>query len=431
MAGDSGLADLRFEGYSMGALADQLDKLRQGPGSESLFQAVQALTQIADGLAETDRVLREQLAAIGVSWEGTAGEGGQEATKNSSIYAADAVPTVEQSADGVNEQGDTFSSTRNGAPDGKQLRGPTELNGFDRFAGALGHTTDNAQQVRQTQQAHQQAVAAMNGYSQGSQAALGSYQSLPVPPGLNLVATPVPTTGTTSVQGFSSGGGSFRPSGAPGPGGGGGYAPPPGGGGSGDFSGVNPNNPGNPGGPGGNPGGSGGSGGPGGGGNSTPNLPGRSSGVGPITPGLPGMPGGGNNFAGLRPGFSGALMGDIAAAAGIAGAGGAGAAAGASAEKDRLIRGAKNAEAAEGRAARGLNAAADVPEEQARAARNAERLAGGKAGRPAASLMQPAAAGAGAPGEDDEEHVRKYGIDSDDVFGDDRLVVSPVLGEDD
>ncbi|HVK20278.1 MAG TPA: hypothetical protein VM677_02850 [Actinokineospora sp.] len=45
--------------------------------------------------------------------------------------------------------------------------------------------------------------------------------------------------------------------------------------------------------------------------------------------------------------------------------------------------------------------------------------------------MQPAAAGAGAPGEDDDEHVRKYGIDSDDVFGDDRLVIPPVLGQDD
>ncbi|MDQ3402440.1 MAG: hypothetical protein M3548_03475 [Actinomycetota bacterium] len=45
--------------------------------------------------------------------------------------------------------------------------------------------------------------------------------------------------------------------------------------------------------------------------------------------------------------------------------------------------------------------------------------------------MQPAAGGASASGEEDGEHVRKYGIDSEDVFGDERLVIAPVLGQDD
>ncbi len=435
MAGDNGLGNLRFEGFSYGALAEQLDRLRQGPGSESLFRAVRALIQIADGLSETDRTLRAELAKIGVEWQGAASDGGQEATKNSSIYAAEAVPNVAHSAGGVSEQGDAFSTTRNGAPEGSELRGPSQYNWLDRALGFLGHTSDNAKQVDQTRAAHQQAAAAMNGYSQGSQAALGNYQSLPVPPGLSLVSQPVPDHNSTSVQGFTSGQGSYTPAG-------GGTAPgAPGsvgvpGGAPGQFSGVNAGSPGSPGYSGGGPGGQfGGAPNTGGGGGGTPGL-GRVSGVGPVGPGFGGMPASGGLPGGLRPGFPGALMGEIATAAGIAGAGGAGAAAGASAEKDKLVRGggAKGlgGAGAEGRAARGgLSSVADAMDEDGRAARNAERLAGGRGGKPASSLMSPAATGAGAPGEEDEEHVRKYGIDSDDVFGDDRLVISPVLGEDD
>ena len=44
--------------------------------------------------------------------------------------------------------------------------------------------------------------------------------------------------------------------------------------------------------------------------------------------------------------------------------------------------------------------------------------------------MSPAAGGARGEGEEDGEHVRKYGVDSDDVFGDERMVVQAVIGED-
>ncbi|CRK60468.1 PREDICTED: hypothetical protein [Alloactinosynnema sp. L-07] len=420
MAGDNGLGDLRFEGYGHNELATELDRLRQGPGSESLHRAVAALKTISEGLAETDRVLREELAKIGVEWEGAASEGGTEATKNSSVYAEEAGATVDQSAGGVREQGETFSNTRNGAPEGSDLRGPTKLSGVDRFAGAvLGHTTDHAKQVQQTNAAHQQAVTSMNGYSSGSQAALGNYQSLPVPPGMSLESTPYHPNGTTSAQTFNGNPSTFTPSGSTGPGVPGQTSVPPGGGQQ--YTGV-PGQPGNPGHvptTGGQP--------PGG-------LPGRVSGVAPVVPGFGGLPATGGFPPGLRPGFPGGLMGDIAAVAGLAGAGGGGAAAGSSLEKDRVVRGGGFADTPEGRAARaaarGGVPIGDLPDDEARAARNAERH-GARPGRAAGSLMQPAAAGAGAPGEDDDEHVRKYGIDSDDVFGDDRLVIPPVLGQDD
>jgi hypothetical protein len=72
-----------------------------------------------------------------------------------------------------------------------------------------------------------------------------------------------------------------------------------------------------------------------------------------------------------------------------------------------------------------------VPDDEARAARNAERY-GAKTGRPAGSIMQPAAAaGRSADGEDDKEHVRRYGIDSADVFEDDRVVAPESIGDED
>jgi len=66
----------------------------------------------------------------------------------------------------------------------------------------------------------------------------------------------------------------------------------------------------------------------------------------------------------------------------------------------------------------------------ARAARNAERF-GARTGRPGSSIMQPAAAGRRGEGEDDGEHVRRYGIDSGDVFEDERVVAPESIGDED
>ncbi|MFD1148229.1 PPE domain-containing protein [Saccharothrix hoggarensis] len=62
------------------------------------------------------------------------------------------------------------------------------------------------------------------------------------------------------------------------------------------------------------------------------------------------------------------------------------------------------------------------------AGRGAAGAAGVKAGA-GASMLQPAASAKGGPGEEDGEHVRKYGVDSDDVFGDERMVVQSVIGD--
>jgi hypothetical protein len=404
MSGDHGLRDLRFEGYGHHELADQIDGLRHGRGSEGLHRAAAALMYLAKSLAKTDAVLRLELAKIGVEWQGQAAEGGTAATENASIFADDAVKPVTVSSGGVDSQGDSFTHTRNSAPDSGTLRGPTEQNGIDQFAGFLGHTTDHARRVEATNAARDQAVADLNGYNSASQDALNRYRPLPVPPGMDLNAQPVDDgTSVSSVGGPSVGGAGLVPGG----------------------SGV-PGAPGTTGFPGGGPGGPPFAGPPG---TPGPGLPGGGTAIGPMNPPLTGPPatGPGGLPGALRPVVSPLFMADAAA---MMGAGGAGAAAG-GAERDRLARGGRGAGSAgatAGGAKGGGVPVAGVPDDEARAARNAERF-GAKTGKPAGSFMQPAAGSARR--EEDEEHVRRYGIDSGDVFDDDRRVAPQALGEDD
>lgn len=391
MAGDYGLSDLRFEGYSNGLLARQVNGLRNGPGPDTLYDAVLALMKLADGLSDTDASLRQQLADIGVNWQGEAADGGTSATENASIYADQSQGPVTDSAKGVDSQGAAFSTGKNSAPDAGSLNGPTEENGFDQFMGFFGHTTDHAQQVKETNASRQQAIDAMTGYQSSSSDALGRSQALPIPPGLNLNAQPVDTsTHISSVSGFSSAGNLNPTGGTTGgttgliPGAGGGTSPVP---------------------------------------TTGPNPP---VGTGPITgggpfPGNPSFPTAAPLPAALRAAANPLLMADAATAIGAGGASGAGA----GAEKERLSRNAAN----RGPVKNGVPLGT-APEEEARAARNAERF-GAKSGRPGSSIMQPAAAGRKEEGEEDQEHVRRYGVESSDVFDDDRTVAPESIGDDD
>jgi hypothetical protein len=411
MSGENEIGDYRFAGYSNEELATMVDQVRQGPGSESMNRAVDALTAIANSLKQTDDVLRTELQKLGVEWEGASGEDAQVVMTDSAQYGGSATGTITGSADAVGSQGNDFSRTRNCAPESSTLRGATDYNVVDKL---LCHTTDHSKEVQQTRAARAQAVDAMNGYANSSKQNLAGYQSLPVPPSLGLVAQPIqrPSTGT-SVSGFSGGGSSFSPSGSSIPVTSG--APGIPGGPTGSYDGV-PQNPGSgaPGQPGGGPGTPG-----------NPGGPGKLIGTGPM-PGPSGVtpPGMTPPPQMLRPSFEG--MG--AAAVGMAGGAGGGAAVGAVADKDRLVRGGRPGTG--GALPPGSRGAAagmgGLPHEEA-AARTAERV--GAKSKPGASMMQPAAGTA--QGEEDDEHVRKYGIESEDVFADDRMVIPSVLGEDD
>jgi hypothetical protein len=238
----------------------------------------------------------------------------------------------------------------------------------------------------------------MTGYQNNSSGALGQAQALPVPPGMNLVAQPVDTTTHISSVGGFNGGSGFTP-GASGTGGGAGTS-------------FNP--------------------GSGGGGGNPPLLTGGNPPVGspPVTGGGP-LPGGNPVLPNANPLGPAALRATpllMAEAATMMGTGGA-SGAGAGAERERLARGGAKGPAGSVKNGVPLGAA---PDEEARAARNAERF-GARAGRPGSSIMQPAAAGAGrsADGEEDQEHVRRYGVESSDVFDDERVVAPESIGDDD
>lgn len=399
--------DQRFAGYSNEQLAVEIDAMRAGQGSESFYQAVDALKSISTTLAETDRTLREQLASIGVEWESDTADAAKVTLTDSATYGADADQTMTTSAQAVNNQGDVFSHTKGSAPNTTDLRGDTRATGTDTAAGYFGHETDHAKEVRRTNESRAQAVSALDGYSSASQQNLNQYQSLPVPPSLNLNSKPIDQgQGGTTVQGLTGNPAAYTPHGGPaGPG----FVAPnaPGGGGPGlnatPFPGLDAG-PGNPGG--GNP------------------LPGKQMGINPF----PG--GGGGPLAptggGLPPALRGPLAfgNEAALAAGLGGAGG-GAAVGANLEQDKVVRsGRPNTMVGRPGAS---TMSSGVPAEEATAARNAERLA--PRGRAAAPMMQPATGTA--EGDEDGSHVRKYAVESDDVFGDDRMVIQSVLGEDD
>lgn len=382
MADDYGLSDLRFEGYSNHELATQIEGLRTGTGASGLHRAAAALMDVAKGLSYTDTALRIELHKIGVEWQGQAADGGTEATEQATIYAEDAVAPTAASSGGMDNQGETFSHTTHSAPDPGTLRGPTVLDGADRFAEVFGYTTDHAREVQATSAARDQAVAGLTSYQSGSLDALNQYRPLPVPPGMDLVAQPTEGPSQTGTVG--------RPTVGGGPGAPGGLTGVPG--------------------PLGTPG--------------PPGDAGKFSSVGPVGPPASGA------FKGPVPAHPGLIRVPpllVADAAALATAGAAGSALGDIAEKDRLTRGRGGAGGTAGKS--GLPVAS-VPDDEARAARNAEKF-GARPGRAVGgSIMQPAATSGGIRGEDDREHVRKYGIDSGDVFEDGRLTAPASIGAD-
>ncbi|MFD1046194.1 hypothetical protein ACFQ1S_11770, partial [Kibdelosporangium lantanae] len=196
------IGDYRFEGYSNEQLATLVEQVRQGPGSGMMQGAVEALTNIANGLKQTDSTLREQLKAIGVEWTGESSQTAQVTMTDSAQYGGEANGTITTSAGAVGNQGSDYSRARNSVPESSKLRGDQNYNVVDTL---LLHTTDHSKEVQETQASRQQAIDSMNQYADASRTNLSNYQSLPVPPNLSLNSQPVEhRLNGTSVQGFTS-----------------------------------------------------------------------------------------------------------------------------------------------------------------------------------------------------------------------------------
>lgn len=456
--GGPGSQDIRWEGMSNAQLAHAVQLLGQGPGAAGVTAAADALSSVATALAQIDSTLHDQLQAIGVDWQSQAAGLAQEMTTAAAAYSQEAGQAGGGNSSQVGQQADAFAAAKNAAPEPSTLNGPAQTNFFDRLGQTLtGHETDHAQQVGRTNVARQQAIDTLNTYSGSTQTGLSGYQPLPQPPGYTVTPSAVDTSigQTTTVSGY------VPPSaGAPG---GGGFAGP-----VGSSSGVTPGLPGlaaaagpvaggglpgavpgSPGLPGGGPGFVGGGGLPGvgapGQGGGLPGLPpstGGPLGGGPGVggPGVPAPTTGVGPGAGNLPGLStpgpaaaagaGSLIEDAAIGSAIVGGTTGAGVAGASARPDRLVRtrdlagfGPATEEdlGARGQAARAL---AELDAEEAAAAEANARI--GATAEPPSSMLEPAVGGT--RGEDDAERVSRYAVESEDVFGDDRMVVPPVLG---
>lgn len=388
MNGDYGLSDLRHADMSNGELAEQVELLRSGRGPSSMHDAMDALIELADGLSKTDETLRDQLQTIGVSWTGESADGGTAATENAAIYADNARGPVGDSADGVGTSGDTYSDTKNKSPDPSVLNGPSQESPVDETLGRFGMTTDHAEKVGETRAGREQAIDALDGYANNASESVTASQALPVPPNLSLdVAGGAPIT-TTSAAGFVLGPEGQVPAGS----------------GSGGAPNVTPGAGGAPPAP-------------------TPSAPpGGFTGATPPGPTGPGLPTGPGAAPFRPPVVNPMLMSDGAAMMGAGSAAGAGT----GTERERTARGGGRGATATPKDAKPIGTA---PAEEARAARNAEKF-GARTGKPANSMMQPAAAGQRADGEDDKEHVRRYGVDAGDVFDDERVVAPESIGSD-
>lgn len=418
------LDDIRWEGMSNQQLAQAVQQLGQGPGAESMQRAADALANIAQNLAQIDQTLRQQLQAIGVNWQSQAADLAQEATTSAAAYGGTVTDAGGQSSAGMNQQAEAYASAKNGAPHPTTLRGDTQTNLIDGVYHTLtGHESDHAQQVAQTNAARSQAIDTMSNYTSATQASVGSYQTPPLPPGINLQTGSVGAVGVTSVSGYVGPSGSAAPSGFPGFSGG-----PPTTGGA-PAAGAVP-----PGGlplPGGLPGGGGFPGAPGGGstGSPSPLQPGPFSGVG-----NPGPVPGGTFDASVPPAVANgasSLMDDAGVGAAIVGGSTAAGVAGATAQGDRLVRGRQNNQAGfadeefgEGESARqSARALGELESEQAAEVRAAERF--GAVAEPPPTMLEPAVAGRHR--DEDEEHHSRYHADAEDFFADERPVVPGVL----
>lgn len=412
------LKDHRFQGHDNAALMNLLQQFSQSDAAQRFSTASHALRSLAATLESVDESIRTELKKLGIDWVGAAGENAGEKVTVTADVATSGTEAGQQNSKATAVQGDAYSDSRNGMPDASKLAGDTETNFWDDAGGFFGYETDHAKEVKETQAAREQVIRGFDQYVDASRDSLNQYQGMNKPPAFEVttassaVATPVaqvqqPGGGISQVPGGVPGG---LPGGTPQvPGGGQVPVPPqlPGG-----STGVLPPTTSVP-----TPG-------------ASPVLPGKvgSSNLGlgiglglaagatltglattakaarvvrnpsaPVPPGGGGKPDGGKAPAGGKPGVPG-MPGGMPGASGLAGKAGISATIG-----------------------------AIDPDERVPGNRGAAGVAAGKAG--AGSMMQAAASPRGKDGEEDAEHIRKYGVDSDDVFGDERMVVQQVIGD--
>lgn len=185
------LRDQRFDGYDPESLALEVEKFRDGGGTASMGDAVDALKQVAGALSHTDTTLRDQLAALGVSWQSEAGGQASTVLADQAGFSADANTKVAQAAQLIFEQGEAFNRTKNKLPDPEALRqGDSGYTLGDTIFSLFGFETDHAASVKASIEAKAQAVDALNAYAHDSGNYLASSQPVEAPQSMNMLSSP-------------------------------------------------------------------------------------------------------------------------------------------------------------------------------------------------------------------------------------------------
>lgn len=154
---------LRFEGYTVGMLALEIDLLREGRGTGSMTNAVTALTSVATALRNTDETLRVELGKLGVEWQSTAASTAHDVMQTSADFAEDASGKLSESSQAAFGLSEAFQRALHTLPDSRTLRDGAEgLSTMDVLADLIGHETDHAAKVRAASAARDQAVDALN-----------------------------------------------------------------------------------------------------------------------------------------------------------------------------------------------------------------------------------------------------------------------------
>jgi hypothetical protein len=450
------MGDYRWRGYTH----EELHKMiNSGPGSAASRPLVDQWSSLSDVLEDIDRSIHQGLEKVGAKWEGQAAEGARTSLSALGQWAADAQQGSNTMKTSAQLQGEYISDARKEMPE--PLRVTTEAPGFGDYAlGALGgafgithvvqQQADHEAQEAAQDNAEHKAVEVMNNYESSSEwnrTTLGEFVpspsvvvESPMPQGLGDPGTSTGTGRTGSVDVPTSTGDTAGPAPT--------WTPPPGG-----QPVTPPPSTTNPGLDGGTDGTSGDTGTSGGDTNvswtpppsTTPPPP------PPVTGNPPPVSGGGlptgtppsalppvlNKPQGVqppaaRPVAAPPVSGVRGPGAGPAARGGGSAPLGFSRPGANTIppmRGTLDGPAPAGRpgeplANRGPGAAAGT----------GAGAAAGAAGRGGAAGAAGGPMGAGGRGqgqgeEDGEHRAADYLVETEDVFGDDRLVAPPVIGE--
>lgn len=189
------IRDLRFEGMDIPHLLEWIRKIKQGGGSGSMHDSVDALQRAVQVVVDLDETLRIELGKLRIAWAGNAGDIAQEATRQQIVTMRDAQDPLKASAAGVQAQGEGYSSARHSLPDESELRHHESENVVEWAGGAFGYESDYDAEAKK-----------ISGQKQAAQAALGSYRDTTVAQAEQFRPIPEMAPAAVSAQSASSGG---------------------------------------------------------------------------------------------------------------------------------------------------------------------------------------------------------------------------------